>query len=51
MLARQTDGAAVELPPEQAVIPALWRANEIILSIPIITVIAANVHPSIKATA
>ena len=28
MLARQTDGAAVQLPPKQAVIPALWRANK-----------------------
>jgi len=27
LLARQTDGAAVELPPEQTVIPTLWRAN------------------------
>jgi hypothetical protein len=27
LLARQTDGAAVELPPEPAVIPALWRAK------------------------
>jgi len=25
-LARQTDGAAVELPPEPADIPSLWRA-------------------------
>ncbi|OFX07615.1 MAG: hypothetical protein A3J86_00790 [Anaerolinea sp. RIFOXYB12_FULL_60_12] len=27
LLARQTDGAAVQLPPKQIVIPALWRAN------------------------
>jgi len=28
LLARQTDGAAVQLPPKQAVIPALWCANK-----------------------